>query len=322
MNYISSTITKAILSSFPLLDLQKGLKYIFVFHDVSPADAHQHYPVYSTEVTVFQNQINWLKKHFRIVSLAELVKDDSNKDNCASIVFDDGFKSVRDYAFPILQKTSTPFTVFVNKHAVVNNWLWCSNLFMAHKNADAGYLKKIYDHFAFTDLSYEDFNRAPGEALITRKKLKSNYDIFFDEKYSSQPTYLTETDIKFLIDNQCVIGSHTTNHKLLSNCTDQDLEEEIVINNEFLKQITSKTIDHFAIPFGFDGTFDTRTVSLAKKFHTHLYSTERTHLSKHHNHSSVYPRIGIRNENLSNLAYAINLPLVVDLRNTLLKIWS
>jgi hypothetical protein len=98
---------------------------------------------------------------------------------------------------------------------------------MAHKNADAAYLKRIYVHFSFTRLSFEDFNRAPGEALITSKKLESNYDIFFDEKYSALPTYLTETDIKFLIDNQCVIGSHTTNHKLLSNCTDQDIEETL-----------------------------------------------------------------------------------------------
>ena len=192
---------------------------------------------------------------------------------------------------------------------------------MAHKNADTRYLKKIYDHFAFTELSYEDFIHEPGEAVLTAKKLKSNYDIFFDEKYSNQPTYLTETDLQFLIDNQCAIGSHTTNHKLLSNCTDQDLEEEIVINNEFLKQLTGNTIDHFAIPFGFEETFDARTVSLAKKYHSHIYSTERNHLSKHHNHSAVYPRIGIRNENLINLAYAINLPLAVDLRNRLLKTW-
>jgi|694.fasta_scaffold03109_15 peptidoglycan/xylan/chitin deacetylase (PgdA/CDA1 family) len=302
-----------------MLRLQRGLKYIFVFHDVSPANAHQHYSVYSTEVTVFQNQINWLKKHFYIVSLDELVENNSIKENCASIVFDDGFKSIRDYAFPILHKTSIPFTVFVNKHAVINNWLWCSNLFMAHKNADAAYLKRIYDHFSFTRLSFEDFNRAPGEALITSKKLESNYDIFFDEKYSALPTYLTETDIKFLIDNQCVIGSHTTNHKLLSNCTDQDIEEEIVINNEFLKELTGKTIDHFAIPFGFEGTFDARTVSLAKKYHAHLYSTERTCFNNHHNQSAVFPRLGLRNENLTNLVYAINLPLAVNLRNRFFK---
>jgi hypothetical protein len=187
MNYSSLAITKVILSSLSMLRLQRGLKYIFVFHDVSPANAHQHYSVYSTEVTVFQNQINWLKKHFYIVSLDELVENNSIKENCASIVFDDGFKSIRDYAFPILHKTSIPFTVFVNKHAVINNWLWCSNLFMAHKNADAAYLKRIYDHFSFTRLSFEDFNRAPGEALITSKKLESNYDIFFDEKYSDLP---------------------------------------------------------------------------------------------------------------------------------------
>lgn len=322
MNYSSLSITKVILSSLSMLRLQRGLKYIFVFHDVSPANAHQHYSVYSTEVTVFQNQINWLKKHFYIVSLDELVENNSIKENCASIVFDDGFKSIRDYAFPILHKTSIPFTVFVNKHAVINNWLWCSNLFMAHKNADAAYLKRIYDHFSFTRLSFEEFRRAPGEAIITANKLMSNYDIFFDEKYSTQPTYLTESDLKFLIDNQCVVGSHTTNHKLLSNCTDQDLEEEIVINSEFLKELTGKAIDHFAIPFGFEGTFDNRTVSLARKHHTHLYSTERTYFDTSRNDSSILPRLGIRNESLSNLAYTVNIPLVINLRNKLIKQWN
>ncbi len=175
-------LTENILSSFKITSFKSGLKYIFVFHDVSSMQSHQFYPVYSTEIQVFEDQIDWIRNFFHVISLNEIVENNietRTKKNYASIVFDDGFESVRSNAFPILKKKKLPFAVFVNQNAVNNNWLWCSNVFLAHKYADKMYLKKVFEHFSFTDITFEVFEKSPAELLILKKKTKKRLLDFF-----------------------------------------------------------------------------------------------------------------------------------------------
>jgi peptidoglycan/xylan/chitin deacetylase (PgdA/CDA1 family) len=66
-----------------------------------------------------------IAKHFNLVSLAEIVADNSSQSQrLATITFDDGFLSVKDEALPYLKARGIPFSVFVNSMAIKENRLF------------------------------------------------------------------------------------------------------------------------------------------------------------------------------------------------------
>jgi peptidoglycan/xylan/chitin deacetylase (PgdA/CDA1 family) len=100
-------------------------RFVFLYHDVSDPDALQYSPLYSTQVEKFKAQVELIARHFKLVSLDEVVADNSDhRQRLASITFDDGFLSVKDEALPFLQARGIPFTVFVNSMAIKQNRLF------------------------------------------------------------------------------------------------------------------------------------------------------------------------------------------------------
>jgi peptidoglycan/xylan/chitin deacetylase (PgdA/CDA1 family) len=100
--------------------LPRGKRCIFVYHDISEPDSAHHSPAYSTSPATFRGQVRFLKDHFRLASLDEIVAPTGTGDNTrlGCITFDDGFRSVRSEAFPYLQSEGIPLTLFVCGMAV------------------------------------------------------------------------------------------------------------------------------------------------------------------------------------------------------------
>ena len=64
---------------------------------------------------IFEEQISFLKKKFKILSLNDLKKHIEQKKNdfAISITFDDGYLDNINLALPILEKYNVPATIFV-----------------------------------------------------------------------------------------------------------------------------------------------------------------------------------------------------------------
>ena len=100
-------------------------RFVFVYHDVSDPDSPQYSANYSTTVRNFKRQVELLARHFKLVSLDDVVATgDDNHRRLASITFDDGFLSVRDEAFSYLRARGIPFTIFANSMAIKHNQLF------------------------------------------------------------------------------------------------------------------------------------------------------------------------------------------------------
>lgn len=67
---------------------------------------------FSTSVSNFEKQIAYLKNNYELVSINELVKNNS-KNRQAAITFDDGYTSFVKNALPIIRKYKAPSTLFV-----------------------------------------------------------------------------------------------------------------------------------------------------------------------------------------------------------------
>lgn len=97
---------------------------IFCFHDVSAPDEPQYSPYYSTTISNFRAQIDFIAKNFKIIPLDELVSSRSDlRSRSAAITFDDGYLSVKSNAKPILDAMRLPFSIFLNKSAVLSDTL-------------------------------------------------------------------------------------------------------------------------------------------------------------------------------------------------------
>jgi peptidoglycan/xylan/chitin deacetylase (PgdA/CDA1 family) len=141
MGMLKKVLTKALSRRILTGPLKR---FVFLYHDISNAHAPQHSPLYSTQIEKFKSQVELIARHFKLVSLEEVVANGSDRhQRVASITFDDGFHSVKDVALPFLEARGIPFTVFVNSLAVKQNRLFYG--------ADVPSINRNYEEKVFLD---------------------------------------------------------------------------------------------------------------------------------------------------------------------------
>lgn len=296
------------------LPLLRGCRYIFVYHDVSEPTSPHHHSIYSTTPSTFRRHVDLLERLFELVPLPELVGHvrGDRRGNLATITFDDGFSSVHDVVFPHLSSKGIPFAVFLNGQALEEDWLWCTDVILGRGNAE--YMARLYDQFVDKDaISLDSFLAAPLDHLVTSSRLTDDYGAFRLGQRTASRTYMTVDQAKALHRQGVTIGSHTWSHKVLRHCSEDTLSREIEENQRYLERLLDTEVHHFAFPFGFGGTFDVRSVRLAKGRHRYLYSTQRVFFRLAEAGQPVLlPRIGLREESEPEMVATINLPFLVD----------
>ncbi|MGH9861479.1 MAG: polysaccharide deacetylase family protein, partial [Candidatus Acidiferrales bacterium] len=86
---------------------------ILFYHRV----ADEHPNDWTISARVFARQVDWLRTHFELVSLAEAqsrIAAGRNNAPTACITFDDGYADNLRFAVPLLVKHEIPFTYFVS----------------------------------------------------------------------------------------------------------------------------------------------------------------------------------------------------------------
>ena len=79
--------------------------------------ADEHPSLWSISTRRFARQIEWLRQHFNLVSLAEAqnrIASGHNDRPTVSITFDDGYADNSAFALPLLIRQRVPFTYFVS----------------------------------------------------------------------------------------------------------------------------------------------------------------------------------------------------------------
>lgn len=259
-------LSDVINSRFGRDDFKDGV-YIFLYHHVS-RNLLADYGVYgslglekmSTSEENFNNHILFLHKHFTFISLDTAVEflknnDGKVKGRYAVITFDDGYKSVKDVAFPILRCFGIQPAVFVNGLPLVEgkglSRLRLSILLGRKENIvverfDSKFSKnfltglQVFAEFKdnFSQI-YEDFVNDIWDELAdpTTKDCEKDF-------------YLNWKDIAELRSAGVTIGSHTYSHAVLSKLKIDKQVGEIVDWHKKLENILGEKINYFAYPFG------------------------------------------------------------------------
>lgn len=103
---------KKIFSKNFILPFRNDAGFIFIYHDISDTYSSQHSKNYSTTIKRINEQIDFLSNHFTRVDLNEFHNSKSFKNNVATIVFFDSFKSVMKNTQLYLNSKNIPFSVF------------------------------------------------------------------------------------------------------------------------------------------------------------------------------------------------------------------
>lgn len=92
---------------------------ILFYHRV--ADAHPN--DWTMPCKTFAKQIDWIERHFDIISLEEAqrrIGSGVNSRPSVALTFDDGYTDNCEFALPLLLRKNLPFTYFVTSHNVID----------------------------------------------------------------------------------------------------------------------------------------------------------------------------------------------------------
>lgn len=93
---------------------------ILYYHEVVPEG--QGYTYQKIEEEEFEQQLNYLKEHgYTAISFAEVEAGNVNVEKPVIITFDDGFRTVYRYAYPLLKKYGMKATLFLSPKYIDEN---------------------------------------------------------------------------------------------------------------------------------------------------------------------------------------------------------
>lgn len=236
----------------------------------------------SCSTAAFTAQLEYLKQHFRVVPLAQLVKAlrsrQSDIAHWVALTFDDGTRNNGTVAAPILKKLGLPATFFVCPGLVGRNvWLWNHEARERLRSLPAAEFAALADSFGR--------NGASLEAVIKWMKTlplhsRSHIErVIRDATPKFRPTDAQRTEfdlmnweeLKALDPSLITLGAHSTNHPILANCTSAELDHEVVECRALLENELGRPVEYFCYP---NGDFNTQVAQLTRVTYTAAVTTQ------------------------------------------------
>lgn len=267
---------------------KKQSVFILMYHRVD----HQARPYFEAVVNpnVFEKQIRFLKKNYKIVNLCDLKTFELNPESNRDIVvltFDDGYYDNYIYAFPILKKYEIQATIFLTTDFInTNRLLWYDKLawllYEAGSIPNTSTLAKldIPDNIAAAIKLFFTADRSTQfhilHSLSSRlKRLSADRrdNILNDlawacnrEDYPriNQRAMLCWQEIREMAEYGITFGAHTVTHPVLSELPKSQAQWEIVESKEAIENKIQKSVNSFAYPFGKMNDFSDTVIEIIK----------------------------------------------------------
>lgn len=250
---------------------------------------------------IFEEQISFLKKKFKILSLNDLKKHIEQKKNdfAISITFDDGYLDNINLALPILEKYNVPATIFViTRFLEKKDFMWwyflwenLNNQKFIFINSKKIFLKNNADIINWYGiLSKEVIN-------LDYKEQKNYLDKVFGNQFNFNYKDLI-FDLDQLIDlskNKLIeIGSHTLTHAKLTSLNDNEIFRELSISKKIIEEKIKKKVNFLAYPYGGSNEVNDKIIKITEEVGYQMaFSTKRSF--EQSNNFFDIPRINIDN---------------------------
>lgn len=197
----------------------------------------------------FESIINWLiKKGFHFISLSELkkiiAKDAPFPKGAVLITVDDGWVPNESNVVEVANKYGIPVTIFVATEPIENGGgYWWSYGNEAIRKGLIGQ-------------SINDLKRMSNQdRLAVINEIKNKISLNREAMTIDQIQRISQYDL-------ITFGSHTHSHAILTNCTDEEVKEELAHSKEKLSKWMEKEVEFFAYP---NGNFSPREIEILKE---------------------------------------------------------
>lgn len=264
---------------------------VLTYHRVS--DKPDFHDSLKVSLESFINQILFIRKNYNVISAEDfakiiLEKKSFPKRSCL-ITFDDGWEDNYTNAFPILKKYQVPAIIFVSTDYInTNRTFWHKELIelLMKVSLQSGVeenrvLQSILMKWP-TELSQlierilknQTTDRMPlVNDLISHLKafqldeiddLISNLysALNYQRPQSSSSDMLSWVQIAEMSKNNISFGSHTKTHSILTNLSEEKVEEELEESKKIIEEKTKRPVFFIAYP---NGNYNASIVKIAEK---------------------------------------------------------
>lgn len=247
--------------------INKSKVLVVMYHGITE---HKYEPAVWTQLPldIFVDHLSFLKKHYNLISLKELVSALSNNiklpDNAALITFDDGLKNNFTVAFPVLQKMKIPSAVYLTVDLIgTSEILWFDELFLIINGVMSSEKKiTLPDGTSFSGMTPEKTWDVYFSVVNTLKRsgpqnrlnwlcyLRSQYNINRDQYLGDfgllDWNQVSEMERSGLVE----FGVHTATHRILSELNAYEWEEEILKPKLYVEKQLGHGVTTFCYPNG------------------------------------------------------------------------
>lgn len=264
------------------MSADSGKVIALLYHRIAQTDSSDSLipGLINASLAEFEKEIEFLTKHFSIISIEEIVEafrcGQHLPSNALIITFDDGYKDNYTYAYAVLKKFKIPATIFLTSDFIDND----KDLIWTDKVA---YVLDKTEQLSIdvSDLSYDlankqKKNKAKVEIIEYLKNLdnyaknkivdslseKSGVGI---EEVAAKNLYLSSSEILEMDKGGISFGSHGRSHSILTRLKLQEARDEILESKLKIEEIIGREIISFAYPNGTRFDFNNELIEILRE---------------------------------------------------------
>src|SRR5258708_7164905 len=279
-------------------------------------------PLYSElSPDVFEAQMRFLKKEYRIVSLEQIcqgLQGPTTAEPSVAITFDDGYQDVYRYAFPILRKYRIPATVYLIADSVdTGRASWYDRIFLALQVMPAGRLEVELDRLRCFQLTSRVSRLCAAADIVSclrklpnERRKECCADL---EGRAELPTkqldgrMLNWEQVQVMQNADVTFGSHTVTHPAVSRLTPAEMEYELSESKKRLETKLGTPVEDFAFPFGHPEDCGVEAAALLRQYGYRSAVTTVPGVNAPGANPFALRRIQIGEEHTSLQMFALNL---------------
>ena len=295
-----------------------GVGVILTLHHVRPARADAFQPNRLLEITpvFFEGLLRRLKRmRVDVISLDDmhrrLIAEDF-KRRFVCITFDDGYKDLMEYAYPLLKKYDLPFALYIATSFPdrLGELWWAALEAVVAQNSRIGLMidgeqkffecgtvaqkRELYDALYgwLRSMKTED------EVRKTVRDLCATYRVDIPS-FCRDLCMGWDEIVRLAADPLCTIGAHTVNHPMLKKLSNEAAaRSEMEMSRSVLQAALGKRPDHLAYPVGDPTSAGPREFRLARElgFKTAVTTRPGVLFKAHRAHLTALPRISVNGE--------------------------
>jgi peptidoglycan/xylan/chitin deacetylase (PgdA/CDA1 family) len=294
-----------------------GVGVILTMHHVRPPRPDRFQPNRLLEVTPrFLTRVVKLLRRSRVdvVSLDEMHRRMTEADfrrRFVCLTFDDGYRDILQFAYPILKEAGMPFAVYVATSFPdrLGDLWWLALEAVIARNERVGLViggrnrtfdcRTVAEKRTLFDELYWWLRRQPTETELRAivRNLAACYQVdiaAFCKELCMDWRELAELAVDPLV----TIGAHTVNHPMLAKLPHKAVHSELDLGRSVIEAALGKRPEHVSYPFGDPTSAGAREFEIAQSlgFKTAVTTRPGVVSRAHRAHMLALPRISLNGE--------------------------